>query len=1174
MRKRISMDGNQAAAYISYPFTEVAVIYPITPSSPMPEHVDNWASAGKENMFGKPVQITEMQNEKGAAGALHGSALTGSLSTTYTSSQGLLLMIPNMYKIAGERLPAVMHVATRALSAVSLNMYGDHQDVMATRATGFVMFCSGSVQEVMDLGPVAHLSAIEGRLPFMHFFEGFRTSHEIQKIETWEYEDLINMVDMEAIQRMRERAFTPDEPTTHGIFEKEGYMQRVESANLAYENIVDIVEGNINKINEKIGTNYGLFDYYGDPEATDVVVAMGSVTSTLEETVDELREKEGRKVGLLKVHLFRPFSVKHMLDKMPKTVERIAVLDRTKEKGAPGEPLYLDVVAAYNEVDESPRIIRGRYGIGQKDTTPAMLAAVYDNLREEKPKREFTLGIKDDVTHLSLEPRDGFIIKDPTMVRCKFWGNGGDGTVGANKSAITIIGDNTDKYVQGYFDYDAKKSNGLTVSHLRFSEKPINSAYLVDQSDFISCSPQAYIFMYDLLKGLKKGGTFLLNTIWSDEELNEHLPASMKRYLAENEIEFYTINATAVAEEVGLGNRTNMVIQTAFFKLANILPIDQAISLLKDSILESYGNKGEDVVNMNNRAVDLSLDRLHKVDVPADWAQAEDEPVVRDEPDFYKEMVRPVLELKDDELPVSSYLPYDDGRYITGTTHIEKRGIATYIPEWQPENCIQCNLCSVSCPHGVIRPYLLTDEEKANAPEGFETIEAIGKGVEGYNFRIQLSPLDCTGCGNCADICPAKEKALVMKPLQEQGPKQKDLWEYAHEVVGYKDDLVEPTTVKNTQFKQPLLEFSGACNGCGETPYAKLITQLYGDHMYITNAAGCSSVWGCSLPSVPYTMNAEGKGPAWAHSLFEDNAEFGYGVMLAEKSNRNQLAVEMDKFMAAKVANPLNDLFQEWLDNMGSHEETKRLEKEIKKYLYDKTDNAEADEALKNIQSLSNFLIKKSVWLFGGDGWAYDIDFDGIDHVLASGENINIFVFDTEVYSNTGGQSSKSTPIAAVAKFAASGKRVRKKDLGLMMSSYGYIYVAQVALGANQQQTLKAIREAEAYNGPSLVIGYSPCINHGLKAGMGKTQRREKEAVDAGYWHLWRFNPELREQGKNPFVLDSKEPTADFQEFLQGEVRYASLQSAFPEEASELYADAELAARERYEAYLRMADQA
>ncbi|MDU3688457.1 MAG: pyruvate:ferredoxin (flavodoxin) oxidoreductase [Anaerococcus hydrogenalis] len=1170
-RRKVTMDGNTAAAHVSYAFSEVSAIYPITPSSPMPEFIDKWAANERLNLFGNPVSVTEMQHEAGAAGAVHGSLAAGALTSTYTASQGLLLMIPDMYKIAGERLPAVFHVAARSLSTSAINMYGDHQDVMAARATGFAMLAAGSVQEIMDISPVAHLAAIKGRVPFVNFFDGFRTSHEIQKIDVWDYDQFEDMVDWKAIDDFKNDSLNPHRPTMRGVFEKSGYFQRAEAQNKAYDAIPEIVLSYMEKVNEKIGTDYSLFNYVGAKDATDIIVAMGSGTDTIQQTVEELN-KEGRKVGLVKVHLYRPFSTKHLLEAIPETVERIAVLDRTKEKGSAGEPLYLDVLEAFSDSNRNPKIIAGRYGLGQKDTRPAHFKSVFDNLAKEDAKNHFTVGINDDVTHTSLEVDDSFVINDGKTTRCIFWGNGGDGTVGANKNAIKIIGDNTDMFAQGYFDYDAKKSNGLTMSHLRFSPNPIHAAYFIDEADFVSCSPQAYVRQYDLVKNLKEGGIFLLNTIWSEDELEEHIPNYLLKEIADKNIKFYTVNASKIAQEVGLGHRTNMVIQTAFFILSEVLPIDDAIKYLKDSIEKSYGMKGQDIVDMNNKAVDRASEELQEIKVKEEWKNLKDdrEDENENEPDFIKNMVKPIINLKEDDLPVSTYLPYDDGQYMAGTSRYEKRGIALFVPEWNIDNCIQCNQCSYICPHATIRPFLLDEEQKKKAPEGFETKKAIGKGFEGYEFRIQVSPYDCMGCGNCVDVCPAPKKALAMKPIDEQIEKQADNWEYAHGEVGYRNDEIAPTNVKNSQFSQPLLEFSGACAGCGETPYAKLITQLYGDHQIISNATGCSSIWGSSVPSMPYCTNKNGEGPAWASSLFEDAAEYGYGMLLATKSNKFLLETLMKKFLELKVSTPLNDAFNEWLENNDDFEESKKAAIKIESLIANETDNDEANKIIERIKSLKDYLVKKSVWIYGGDGWAYDIGFSGVDHVLASGDDINIIVFDTEVYSNTGGQSSKATPLAAVAKFAASGKKVRKKDLGLMMTTYGYVYVAQVAMGANQAQTLKAIKEAESYHGPSLIIAYAPCINHGLKAGMGKTQRREKEAVASGYWHLWRFNPLLKEEGKNPFSLDSKDPTESFQEFLQGEVRYASLKKAFPEDADRLYAEAEEAAKERLESYKKM----
>ena len=1166
-----TMDGNTAAAHVSYAFTDVATIYPITPSSPMPEAVDVWAANGRKNVFGRPVEVKEMQSEAGAAGAVHGALAAGALTTTYTASQGLLLMIPNMYKIAGERLPGVFHVAARTLATHALSIYGDHSDVMAARQTGFAMLCSGSVQQVMDLGPVAHLAAIEGRIPFCHFFDGFRTSHEIQKIQVWDYDTLAPLVNYEAVDKFKNESLNPERPKTIGTAEKNIFFQRMEASNPAYTDIVGITENYMNKINELIGTNYGLFNYYGADDAEEIIIAMGSVCQAAEEAIDKLVE-DGKKVGMVEVHLFRPFSKDHLLKAIPKTVKKIAVLDRTKEKGSVGEPLLLDVKSAYYDVEDKPQIIGGRYGLSSKDTIPADIEAAFNNLAGEM-KDDFTLSITDDVTNKSLERTDLRIRQEGTS-RCKFWGFGSDGTVGANKQAIKIIGDNTDMYAQGYFDYDSKKSGGLTVSHLRFGKNPIRSTYLLDEADFISCSKPAYVNQYDLLAGLKDGGTFLLNCPWSEDELEQHLPATMKKYIAEHNINFNIIDASHIAANIGLGSRTNMIMQSAFFNLANVIPIDEAIKYLKDSIVKAYGHKGDDIVNMNYKAVDQGIDAVVKVNVPDSWKDAKDE--VKEEkelPEFIKNIVKPMIEQKEDELPVSVFKDRTNGDFEPGTTQYEKRGIALNVPEWQIDNCIQCNQCSYVCPHAVIRPFLLTEEEKANAPEGFETKKAIGKGMDGYDFRIQVSPLDCTGCGNCADVCPAPKKALLMKPFEEEVEKEKDNWEYAHEEVGYKEDVMDPMTIKGSQFKQPLLEFSGACAGCGETPYAKLVTQLFGDRMYIANATGCSSIWGASSPATPYTTNACGQGPAWGNSLFEDAAEYGYGMKLAADSNKHLLETYMNQFNELEADSELSEAFKAWIEGK---EDVKASKEATAKILnLEEKANSVSDEKQKDllhkIYSLKDYMIKKSVWIFGGDGWSYDIGFGGVDHVLASGENINILVFDTEVYSNTGGQSSKATPLSAVAQFAASGKKVRKKDLGLMMTSYGYVYVAQVAMGANQNQTIKAMKEAESYDGPSLIICYAPCINHGIRIGMGKSQFREKQAVDAGYWHLWRFDPRLADEGKNPFQLDSREPKESFQEFIQGEVRYSSLKRSFPETADQLYQEAEKAAKDRYQTYKRLA---
>ena len=1168
-RAKKTMDGNTAAAHISYAFTEVATIFPITPSSPMPECVDVWSANGRKNIFGKEVIVKEMESEGGAAGAMHGALGAGALTTTYSSSQGLLLMIPNMYKLAGERLPGVFHIAARTLATHALSIYGDHSDVMAVRQTGVAMMAANSVQEVMDLGAVAHLSAIKARVPFLQFFDGFRTSHEIQKIDVWDYKDLAPLVDYEQVKKFKNTSLNPERPKTMGTAQKNVFFQATEASNTIYGQLPGIVEEYMDKINELIGTNYGLFNYYGDSEADRILIAMGSGCQAIRETIDEL-VKKGEKVGLVEVHLFRPFSKEHLLKVIPKTVKKIAVLDRTKEKGAEGEPLYKDVVTAFYGEENQPEIIGGRFGLGSKDTIPADIEAAFNNLKGEM-KKDFTLAIHDDVTHKSLDRTD-LRIRHEGQSRCKFWGFGSDGTVGANKEAIKIIGDNTDMYVQGYFDYDSKKSGGLTVSHLRFGNEPILSTYLLDEADFISCSKQAYVFKYDLLEGLKDEGIFLLNTVWSKEELENHLPGKMKRYLAKHNINFYIIDASHIAEKIGLGSRTNMIMQSAFFNLTKVIDTDDAMKYLKDSIVKAYGHKGEDIVAMNYQAVDMGASAYEKIDIPEAWLDAKDEDKKElDLPDFIKNIVKPMEEQKEDEIPVSAFKDIDNGAWETATTQYEKRGVALNVPEWQIDKCIQCNQCSFVCPHAVIRPFLVTEEEKSNAPEGFETKKAIGKGMDGYEFRIQISPLDCTGCGNCADVCPAPEKALIMKPFEEEVEEQKDNWTYAHEVIGYKEDVMDDSSVKGSQFKRPLLEFSGACAGCGETPYATVITQLFGDRMLIANASGCSSIWGASAPSVSYAKNSKGQGPSWANSLFEDNAEYGYGMKLATDSNKYLLEVYMKEFLDLKLDSPLNKAFENWIENKDDVKGSKEATAEILNLKEETVDDEKGKELIEKIFDLKDYLIKKSVWIFGGDGWSYDIGYGGVDHVLASGEDVNILVFDTEVYSNTGGQSSKATPLAAVAQFAASGKKVRKKDLGLMLSTYGYIYVAQVAMGANQNQCLKAMREAESYDGPSIIIAYAPCINHGIRIGMGKSQYREKQAVDAGYWHLWRYDPRLEDESKNPFQLDSKEPTESFQEFIQGEVRYSSLKRSFPETADQLYEEAEKAAKARYNTYKRLA---
>ncbi len=1170
-KKFKTMDGNCAAAHCAYAFTEVAAIYPITPSSTMAEYVDQWSANGLKNIFGQTVEVVEMQSEAGAAGAVHGSLQAGALTTTFTASQGLLLMIPNMYKIAGELLPTVFHVSARALAAHALNIFGDHQDVMACRQTGFALLASGSVQETMDLGGVAHLASIKGRVPFLHFFDGFRTSHEIQKIEVMDYEDLKGLVDWDALRAFKDNALNPEHPVLRGTAQNPDiYFQGREASNTYYDKIPDIVADYMKEITKITGREYKPFNYYGAPDATKVIVAMGSVCEAIEETVDYLNAR-GEKVGVVKVHLYRPFSAKYFFDVMPKTVEKIAVLDRTKEPGSLGEPLYLDICNLYTGKENAPAIIGGRFGLGSKDTTPTQIATVFAELDKECPKNGFTIGIVDDVTNLSLTNIEKINAAPEGATRCKFWGFGSDGTVGANKDAIKIIGDNTDLYAQAYFDYDSKKSGGVTMSHLRFGKKPIKSTYLLDEADYIACHKPAYIYQYDILEGLKKGGTFLLNCVWSPEELEEKLPASMKRYIAENEIKFYIINAVDIASSIGLGGRINMVTQSAFFKLANVIPIDEAVPLLKDAIKKTYGKKGDKIVAMNCEAVDKALDAIVEINVPAAWRDAKDEAKEeKNVPEFIKKIVEPVNAQQGNKLPVSTFLGIEDGTFMQGTSQYEKRTVAVSVPSWDETKCIQCNQCSLVCPHAAIRPILLTEEEAAKAPATFVTKDATGPQLKGLKFRMQVSPRDCLGCGVCANVCPEKIQALTMIPVDAAVDQDAANWDYAM-TVSVKDNLMDKGTIKGSQFAQPLLEFSGACAGCGETPYIKLITQLFGDRMMIANATGCTSIWGGSAPSMPYTTNAEGKGPAWANSLFEDNAEFGLGMAIAVRKIRETLKAKMEEAIAAGVDAKTAEAFKSWIDGMNNAEASKAAAALVEKALESADMNI---PGVKDIAERVDFLIKRSNWAFGGDGWAYDIGYGGLDHVIASGEDINIFVVDTEVYSNTGGQSSKATPTAAVAKFAASGKKVKKKDLGMIATTYGYVYVAQIALGANPSQAIKAIREAEAYPGPSLVIAYAPCINHGIKAkgNMANSIAEEKKAVDTGYWHLWRYNPDLKDEGKNPFILDSKEPTGTVREFLEGENRYLMLKQAFPEVAEELFTKAEKDLLERYENYKRMAD--
>ncbi|KEH98135.1 pyruvate:ferredoxin (flavodoxin) oxidoreductase [Clostridium massiliodielmoense] len=1167
MAKMKTMDGNTAAAYASYAFTDVTAIYPITPSSPMAESVDEWSAQGKKNLFGQTVKVMELQSEAGASAAVHGSLQSGALTTTYTASQGLLLMIPNMYKIAGELLPSVFHVSARALASHALSIFGDHQDVMAARQTGFALLASNSVQEAMDLAAVSHLAALKGRVPFVHFFDGFRTSHEIQKVELLDYEDLRGLIDQDALKAFRANALSPEHPVTRGTAQNPDiFFQAREASNKYYNAIPAIVEEYMGEINKITGRDYKLFNYYGAEDADRVIIAMGSGCETIGEVVDYLNAR-GEKVGLVKVHLYRPFSKEHLINAVPKTAKKVAVLDRTKEPGALGEPLYLDVKSAFYDVEDKPVIVGGRYGLGSKDTTPGQMAAVYENLKQDNPKNNFTLGINDDVTHTSLETVEGIDVVAEGTTACKFWGLGSDGTVGANKSAIKIIGDHTDMYAQGYFAYDSKKSGGITMSHLRFGKSPIKSPYLIQTPHFIACHNQSYVNKYDVLEGLRDNGNFLLNCIWNKEEVEEHLPAHMKRYIAKHNINFYTIDAVKIAQEIGLGGRINMIMQAAFFKLANIIPIEDAVKYLKDAVVTSYGKKGEKVVNMNHAAIDQGVGAIVKIDVPESWKNAEDKEVEKkDVPEFISKILEPMNRQKGDELPVSAFEGMEDGTFPNGTAAYEKRGIAINVPEWSMENCIQCNQCSYVCPHAVIRPTLLTEEEYKNKPEGFKAVEAKGIKGEKLYYSMNVSVLDCTGCGNCAEVCPAPTKALVMKPAATQEAEQAN-YDYA-QTLAVKENPMDKYTVKGSQFEKPLLEFHGACGGCGEAAYAKLITQLFGDRMMIANATGCTSIWGGSAPTTPYTKNHEGKGPAWANSLFEDNAEYGLGMSLGVSTIRTNME-NVAKDAMEEVSAELKGALQEWIDNKEDAEGSKKAAAKLLPLLEAEKSNAKVAEILEN----KDFLIKRSQWIFGGDGWAYDIGYGGVDHALASGEDINIFVFDTEVYSNTGGQSSKSTRTGAVAKFAAAGKRTKKKDLGLMAMTYGYVYVAQIAMGSDKNQTIKAIKEAEAYPGPSLIIAYAPCINHGLKVGMACSQLEEKKAVDCGYWGLYRYNPQLKEEGKNPFILDSKEPKGNFKDFLLGEVRYASLKKARPEQADDLYAQTEKDAMERLDTYKRLAEE-
>ena len=1170
-KKFITCDGNEAAAHISYMFSEVAAIYPITPSSTMAEHVDEWAAAGRKNIFGETVMVQEMQSEGGAAGAVHGSLQAGALTTTYTASQGLLLMIPNMYKIAGELLPCVFHVSARTLASHALCIFGDHQDVMSCRQTGFAMLCEGSVQEVMDLAGVAHLATIKSRVPFINFFDGFRTSHEIQKIEMLENDDLAPLIDQQALAEFRARALNPMTPVARGMAENpDHFFQHRESSNSFYEKVPAIVEEYMNEISKITGRKHGLFDYYGAEDADRVIIAMGSVTEAIRETIDYLMAK-GEKVGLVSVHLYRPFSAKHFLAAVPKTAKRIAVLDRTKEPGANGEPLYLDVKDCFYGVEDAPLVVGGRYGLGSKDTTPAQILAVYENLAMAMPKNQFTIGIEDDVTFTSLPKKEEIALDADGMFEAKFYGLGADGTVGANKNSVKIIGDNTNKYCQAYFAYDSKKSGGFTCSHLRFGDHPIRSTYLVNTPNFVACHVQAYLHMYDVTRGLRQNGTFLLNTIWEGEELAKNLPNNVKRYFAQKNITVYYINATKIAQEIGLGNRTNTILQSAFFRITGVIPVDLAIEQMKKFIVKSYGKKGEDVVNKNYAAVDRGGE-YHQLAVDPAWANLpEDEKAANNDPAFINEVVRPINAQDGDLLKVSAFKGIEDGTWYQGTAKYEKRGVAAFVPVWNAENCIQCNQCAYVCPHASIRPFVLDEEEQKGANFATIAVKAPAS-MKGMAFRMQVDVMDCLGCGNCADICPGFKgnKALSMVPLEGQLAEAAN-WDYCVANVKSKQHLVDvKSNVKNSQFATPLFEFSGACSGCGETPYVKLITQLFGDREMVSNATGCSSIYSGSVPSTPYTTNEKGHGPAWANSLFEDFCEFGLGMELANEKMRARIQKAMEDAIAYEgTPAEYKEAFQAWIDNQNDADKTKELAEQIIPMVEASKDKC---PACATIAGLSQFLVKRSQWIIGGDGASYDIGYGGLDHVIASGKNVNILVLDTEVYSNTGGQSSKATPLGAIAKFAASGKRVRKKDLGLMATTYGYVYVAQIAMGADQAQTLKALREAEAYDGPSLIIAYAPCINHGLKKGMGKSQAEEKAAVECGYWHLWRYNPALEAEGKNPFTLDSKEPDwSKFQDFLKGEVRFASVAKQYPTEAAELFAAAEENAKWRLRSYKRLA---
>jgi pyruvate-ferredoxin/flavodoxin oxidoreductase len=1162
-----TIDGNTAAAHVAYAMSDIAAIYPITPSTPMGEIADEWSAIGRKNIFGQTLCVRQMQSEAGAAGAVHGALAAGSLTTTFTASQGLLLMIPNMYKISGELLPGVFHVTARAIASHALSIFGDHADVMSVRQAGFALLCSGSVQEVMDLALVAHLSAIEGRVPFLHFFDGFRTSHEIQKIEMIDYNDMARLVNHQAVEEFRSRAMNPEHPHIRGTAQNPDiYFQGREAANPFYLRIPDVVKQYMKKVGDLTGRHYRLFDYVGDPEANRVIVAMGSSCETIEEVVNHLNAA-GERVGLVKVRLYRPFRIDDFLAALPASAERITILDRTKEPGAIGDPLYQDVCTAFMERGEMPVILGGRYGLGSKEFTPSMVRAVFQNMKSAGPKNHFTVGIQDDITHTSLDLEDPVDTTPKGTVQCKFWGLGSDGTVGANKSAIKIIGDNTDLFAQGYFAYDSKKSGGITVSHLRFGASPIQSTYLVNTADFVACHKSNYVQIYDVLEGIRPQGTFLLNSNWTLEDMETQLPARMRRFIARNRLKFYNVDAVKIAASVGLGNRINMIMQTAFFQLANVLPFEEAVALLKKDIQKVYGSKGDKIVQMNIDAVDQTLANLVEIAYPESWKDATGTDVAGSEvPEFVEKVMNPILAQQGDKLPVSAFEP--DGVFPVGTAQYEKRGVAILVPEWIMDNCIQCNQCAFVCPHAAIIPILATDEEMKSAPAGFEAKPALGKELKGMHFRIQVNTLDCQGCGNCADICPAKKKALVMKPIETQTALQVPNHQYSV-TLPVRENLMKRDTVKGSQFQQPLMEFSGACAGCGETPYVKVLTQLFGERMIIANATGCSSIWGASAPSTPYTVNRNGHGPAWGNSLFEDAAEFGYGIALSYVQRRKKLAELIQAALETPLSDELKDAMTGWLNGMYNAEASVAFGNRMKELLAVTRRNRLLDQ----IMTMQDLFVKKSVWSFGGDGWAYDIGYGGLDHVLASGDDINILVMDTEVYSNTGGQSSKATPTGSVAKFAASGKKICKKDLGRMAMTYGYVYVASVAMGANKQQLLKAFTEAESYPGPSLILCYAPCINQGLKKGMGKTQLEEQLAVQAGYWPLYRYNPLLVEKGENPFILDyDKAPDGTIQEFLSGENRYASLEKSFPEESKKLRAQLEKEILKRHETLTLMAD--